>query len=250
MTEQTPTTAVQPTEGQQMQTPVATPETSTERPAWLPEKFQSPEAMAAAYAELEKKLGQPKQEAPKQEPPVAPPQNPKVAENVLKDSGLDYQAFSQEFAQKGELSDDTYAKLEAAGIPRVMVDSFIEGQVAIADSIRTQVFSTVGGEEQFNAMTAWAASNMSKAEIDAFNATVDSGSVEQIKLAVRALQNAYTSANGSAPKYVNTGGNTQATSDVFRSTAELITAMSDPRYASDEAYRRDVEMKLARSNIM
>lgn len=256
MTEQTPNVAVQPTEGQQTQTPVATPETPTnDRPAWLPEKFQSPEAMAEAYKALEAKLGgakqpEPRTQAPKAEPPMAPPTDPKVAENVVKESGLDYGALSQEFATKGELTPESYAKLEATGIPRSMVDAFIEGQVAIADSIRTQVFDAVGGEQQFSAMTEWARANWSKAEIEAFNATVDGGSVEQIKLAVRALHNSYVAQNGSAPSYVNTGGNTQATSDVFRSTAELITAMSDPRYQNDEAYRRDVEMKLARSNVM
>ena len=251
MTEQTPNTTVQQTEAPQ--TPVSTPETqpTSERPAWLPEKFQSPEAMAEAYKALEAKLGQPKpQETPKAEPPMAPPTDPKVAETVVKESGLDYGALSQEFATKGELTPESYAKLEAAGIPRSMVDAFIEGQVAIADQIRTQVFESVGGEQQFATMTEWAKANWSKAEIDAFNATVDSGSVEQIKLAVRALHNSYVAQNGTAPGYVNLGGNTQASSDVFRSTAELITAMSDPRYQSDEAYRRDVEMKLARSNIM
>lgn len=252
MTEQTPNTTVQQTEAPQ--TTVSTPETqpTSERPEWLPEKFQSPEDMARAYTELEKKLGQggAKQEQPKQEPQIAPPTDPKVAESVVKESGLDYTALADEFQAKGGLSAESYAKLEAAGIPRAVVNSYIEGQVAIADQIRAQVFESVGGEQQFATMTEWAKANWSKAEIDAFNATVDSGSVEQIKLAVRALHNSYVAQNGTAPSYVNLGGNTQASSDVFRSTAELITAMSDPRYQSDEAYRRDVEMKLARSNIM
>jgi hypothetical protein len=41
----------------------------------------------------------------------------------------------------------------------------------------------------------------------------------------------------------------QAQGDVFRSNAELTTAMKDPRYATDPAYRNDVA-KLGRSNIM
>ena len=32
-------------------------ETVSERPEWLPEKFESPEALAHAYGELESKLG-------------------------------------------------------------------------------------------------------------------------------------------------------------------------------------------------
>jgi hypothetical protein len=45
---------------------------------------------------------------------------------------------------------------------------------------------------------------------------------------------------GSAPR--NSG-------DTFRSQAELVAAMSDPRYDRDPAYRADVADKLERSNI-
>jgi hypothetical protein len=37
--------------------------------------------------------------------------------------------------------------------------------------------------------------------------------------------------------------------DVFRSAAEVVTAMKDSRYGKDPAYTRDVEMKLARSDV-
>ena len=37
--------------------------------------------------------------------------------------------------------------------------------------------------------------------------------------------------------------------DAFRSQAEVVQAMSDPRYDRDEAYRQDVYDKLERSNV-
>jgi hypothetical protein len=37
--------------------------------------------------------------------------------------------------------------------------------------------------------------------------------------------------------------------DVFRSQAQLIAAMSDPRYDNDPAYRADVVEKLERSDV-
>ena len=37
--------------------------------------------------------------------------------------------------------------------------------------------------------------------------------------------------------------------DVFRSQAELVRAMSDPRYENDPAYRQDIVEKLDRSDI-
>ena len=37
--------------------------------------------------------------------------------------------------------------------------------------------------------------------------------------------------------------------DVFRSNAEVTTAMKDPKYEHDHAYRQDVQDKLERSNV-
>ena len=38
--------------------------------------------------------------------------------------------------------------------------------------------------------------------------------------------------------------------DVYRSTNEVVAAMDDPRYLSDPAYTKDVEEKLSRSNVL
>jgi hypothetical protein len=46
--------------------------------------------------------------------------------------------------------------------------------------------------------------------------------------------------SGKAPK---TSG------EVFRSQAEVVQAMSDPRYDRDEAYRQDIYERLERSNL-
>ena len=93
----------------------------------------------------------------------------------------------------------------------------------------------------------WASTNLDKKSQDAFDSIVNTGSVEAIKIAVAGLKTEYDAANGvdgtmvqgKAPK---TGG------DVFRSQAELVRAMSDPRYDSDPAYRQDIIEKLDRSN--
>jgi len=39
------------------------------------------------------------------------------------------------------------------------------------------------------------------------------------------------------------------TGDVYRSQAEVVRAMSDPKYENDPAYRQDVYNKLERSNL-
>lgn len=221
-----------------------------ERPAWLPEKFQSPEDLAKAYSELEKKIGQPKQEEPPKATEEKPAEGQKTeAEKTVEKAGLDYSALQDEFHKTGALSAETFTKLEAAGIPKGMVEDYIKGQVAIANQLTSEVHTAAGGKESYEGMLKWAATGLSAGEQEAFNKAMDYGTIDEIRLAVSGLAAKFSAANGSEPKLLG-GTNTVAVGDVFRSNAELIQAMSDPRYAKDEAYREDIKQKLARSNIM
>ena len=60
---------------------------------------------------------------------------------------------------------------------------------------------------------------------------------------------AYRESNGSEPELIG-GKLSSRTSDVFRSNQEVVAAMSDPRYLSDDAYTKDVEEKLNRSDVL
>lgn len=227
--------------------------TDEDRPKWLPEKFKSAEDMAKAYAELESKMGKPAE--PKADPETPPADTPPPAEatpddanKALSERGLDMAEFSREFAEKGELSPESFAKLEQAGISKDTVNQYIEGQKALANQYESSVKSEVGGDENYTQMVTWAKANMSTEEITAFNNAVSSGDVNQAKLAVLGLSTRYSSANGSDPKRTIGGGKAGA-QDAFESTAQLTEAMRDPRYKSDPAYRNAVQTKLARSSV-
>lgn len=225
--------------------------TPASRPEWLPEKFQSVEDMAKAYAELEAKLGAKPQDNPQADPAKPgdtnqPGQNP---EQALSEKGLDLSTFTAEFNAKGELSAESYAKLAAAGFDKGIVDNYINGQKAVVAQYETAVVSEVGGPEKYSEMVAWAKANMTDAEVNAYNAAVSSGDVAQAKLAVLGLSAKFSKANGSEPRLVQ-GRTTNPSGDVFESTAQLTEAMRDPRYAKDPAYRAKVQAKLSRSNIL
>lgn len=223
------------------------PQASSEsRPEWLPEKFKSPEDMAKAYAELESKLGQPKQDATPSD--NKQPQTPENPQQALQDKGLDLNEFSQEFASKGELSQESYEKLAKAGYSKDIVDNYIAGQQARAAQFETSIKSEVGGEERYGEMIEWAKANMTPAEIAAYNAAVSSGNADQAKLAALGLSAKFSKAVGSDPQRL-LGGQKAGSEDVFESTAQVTEAMRDPRYAKDPAYRAKVQAKLSRSNI-
>jgi len=76
---------------------------------------------------------------------------------------------------------------------------------------------------------------------------VDSGNVSAIKLALAGLKSRYTDANGYEGTMIQ--GKAAAPADTFNSQAELVRAMSDPKYDRDPAYREKVMEKLSRSDL-
>lgn len=205
-----------------------------ERPAWLPEGFDTPEDLAKAYQSLAESKD--KEDAP--EPPTA--------EEVAADEKLG--KFSTEFFEKGALSPDSYKELSKMGYPRAVVDQFIEGQKARMTLEENQIFSEIGGKEQYEAMTEWAGKTMKPNEIDAYNRAVESGDINQAMFAVKGLQARFKAASGSSePKFVQ-GGKTAVSG--FNSVAEVVAAMSDRRYSVDASYRAEVERKIANSTVI
>ena len=222
-----------------------------DRPQWLPEKFKSPEDMAKAYAALESKLSGAKPTDPPAADPAAPPSEVPADPNAaLADKGLQLSTFSEEFAQKGELSAESYDKLQKAGFDKNLVDQYIAGQQALATRFEADIKAEVGGDDTYVAMTDWAKANMTPAEIAAYNTAVSSGNPDQAKLAALGLGAKYQKAVGSDPQRLLGGQGGSARSDVFESMAQVTAAMKNPLYKADPAFRSKVQSKLARSNVL
>ena len=219
---------------------------ASDRPEWLPEKFNSVEDMAQAYESLEQKLGSQDEEEYEEE--LGDDELESITED-LEEIGIDFDSLSQEFAELGGLSEDSYDSLIEAGIPRSMVDQFIDGQMAVAEQMQQEAFEQVGGQEAYLDMVSWASDNMPEASIDAFNNAVNSGNIETANLAIQGLQAQYRSVNGNEPSLVM-GETKSVTGGVFDSAAQLTAAMRDPRYSTDSAYRQSVASKLSRSNVL
>lgn len=226
-----------------------------ERPEWVPEKFWDAEKgeirtedLAKSYKELESTKSKPAEE---KKPDEATPANQDEASKALEAKGLNFDEFSVEFLQKGELSAESFAKLEKAGIPKAMVDQYIEGQKALAVRYEADVKSVAGGDDGFAEMVTWAvAGGVSKDEIAAYNRAIDSGDVNQAKLAAAGLfQKFQASGRGGEPKLLN-GGSGKPSSDVYESVAQMQKDMASPEYKTDPAFRKKVAEKLSRSDIL
>ena len=228
------------------------------RPEWLPEKFKSPQDMAKAYSELENKLGQSepkdnnnKDSEPNKEETKKEDSDLSIdkAEKAVENAGLSMETLQNEYNESGELNEKSYNALEKAGIPKDYVDAFIKGQEAIAQQTSNTLKQEVGGAEAYNNMMTWASDNLSEAEVNAYNSTVNGKDIEATKLAIAGLNARFKNAEGVEPNLQT--GNRPSTSNApgYRSWAEVTAAMSDAKYTTDDAYRADVQAKLKNSQL-
>ena len=224
-------------------------ETEEGRPEWLPEKFKSPEDMAKAYQNLEQKLSSEDRETDSDEdlPPTEENETTAPADNAVA-------AASQEWDEKGELSDDTYKSLEKAGLSKEVVDTYIRGQEALQEQQQSEILANVGSREDYAKMTEWAGEELTDNQLEAFNKAVETGSVNEAKMAVDWLKAKYEAANGASPTLVQ-GRTSGPSSKPFENRAQVLAAMSErdargvKKYEVDPAYRAEVERRLAISKI-
>ena len=215
-----------------------TAEATSERPEWLPEKFENPEALADAYSNLEKQFHERQQESPDESTnDEASTDNTAVNNTVT--------SASEEYFENGELSEETYKSLEANGIPKEMVDMYVNGYEAVAAQQQQALMSEAGGPENYEAMSEWAATALTEQEQDVYNNTVESGDVNAATMAIRGLYARFKSDGGSPVSLVQ--GDTSGTSGAvpFSSSKEMTVAMQDPRYGYDQKYRSQVEQRLS-----
>jgi len=213
---------------------------TTERPSWLPEKFKSVEDMAKAYGELEKKMSGKKPEEGS---------TTEEAQQAAQAVGMDFDKMADEFYADGSLSDETYATLEGKGIPRNIVDNYISGLQAQSAAYEAKVFEFGGGSETYDKLTAWGKDNLSDAEIDQFDAAVNSGDLARAEIAVRGIAARMELAQGKAPSVHVDGKPNTGASDVYENAAQMEADMNNPLYQTDESFRQKVYAKLGRSNI-
>ena len=201
-------------------------------------KFENAEQLEKAYLELQQKMGQGEQEA---EP-----------EEEVQESDPDYlaQAMS-EYQETGKLSDEIKKQLDELDYEDMfaaMQSQAPQESPDLTEEEMNAIRNYVGGEQQYGALMDWAAQTLDSNYVEAFDDLVQNGSARAIQLAVRGLMAEYENHNGYEGRML-TGKAATETPDVFRSQAEVVQAMSDPRYDNDPAYRNDVFEKLGRSNV-
>ena len=215
-------------------------------------KYKNAQELEKAYLELQSKLGsQEKSEEPEAEVEEASEESADDAVDLL------WKVNDEYMKTDGNVSEETLEELSKMS-SRELAEAFFRYQktvddnqapegVELSDADVAQVQNAVGGAEQYQELVSWAADNFSEEEITAFDSVVETGNIPAIKLALQALQYRYQDNMGVEGNMIQ--GKPAASREIFRSQAELVRAMSDPRYDRDPAYRMEIMEKLERSGL-
>jgi len=224
-------------------------------------KYKSTEDLEAAYLSLQKKLGQEEEEVDYESTDEGYAEEEEGSDEEVFDEApavsLINEASEEYWSNEGTLSEETIERFSEMS-SQDLVNAYLEIQktnpqanpngVEMSDAQVNSVMNAAGGEANYNRVVEWAASNLDNRSIDAFDSVVDSGNPAAINIAFAGLQSRYEDANGYEGRMLS-GKAASSGGDLYRSQAELVAAMSDPRYDTDPAYRADVIERLELSDL-
>lgn len=186
---------------------------------------------------------------PPQTTGIQPPASPSgiqvpAAQPETKVSKLEDAAFlaklGAEALAEGKLSDESYAELKEAGIPKAIADQFVRGAIAEHQQTLAKIHTDCGGKEAVDAAVAWAAKNLPQSTIDALNKQLADPNPEIVVNALKGIQARAGGQGGIVPG--RTGGNTGPVP--YESEAQWHADLRDPKFSQDPAFRAQVQAKL------
>jgi len=212
-------------------------------------KFKNAEDLEKSYIELQKKLGS-QEETTEEEVTETKDEEVKEEKEKIDTSFLEtlWDEANSEFTQ------DTLKKLESMDVKDI-AQMYLEQrstntkeEPSFTEENVTQLKDIVGGDSEYTSMMGWAKDNLQEREVEMYDEIMEQGNPLAAFFAVQSLAYRYNDAKGVDGQMLQ-GKATTEKGDAFRSQAEVVRAMSDPRYDNDPAYRQDIYDKLERSNL-
>ena len=215
------------------------------------------------YTERQPEAPAPVKEAASTEPPLT---ELRIPEPEVKDekpdteatptarvTDADYQKWQTEVATTGTLGEATRQEImKKTGFTPSMVDDYLSAQQAKRRQAFASAAEVVGGGDKLSKILRWAANNFVGEQLQGLQAGLAGPNSE---LTLRGLVAAYDQANPTSEP-VKTGktavspsvaGATQQLPG-YKSMAEYKMDMSNPRFKRDDAFRKAVETRAARTD--
>lgn len=170
------------------------------------------------------------------------------AEKDLVSKGVDFAGLENEYMNKGGLSQQSYETLEKAGYPKAVVDGMLAGWEAASTRFVNDVYSLAGGQEEFARIQQFV-SSQNQDVINAFNATLDSENLMQIRMTLEGIKGQMVKQYGTQRPSIVGNATPSVDRSGYESTDEMIKDMSDPRYQKDAKFTREVYRKVKYSKL-
>ena len=218
-------------------------------------KYTNAEELEKAYIELQRKLGDSDEDESEE---ISEDEDEAVEETETEYTEAQslISNASQEYAETGQISDEMmeqFGEMSSQELVEAYMNIQANAPEAVAEELSESEVNTiknsVGGDQAYDNVMQWAGENLDPDQIDAFDNIIANGNSTAIQMMVNGLKAQYDSSNGYEGRMLSGKSANASSSDVFRSQAELVAAMSDSRYESDPAYRNDLLEKLDRSDL-
>tara|TARA_X000001382_G_scaffold119572_1_gene100476 strand:+ start:1026 stop:1829 length:804 start_codon:yes stop_codon:yes gene_type:complete len=222
-------------------------------------KYKDAQELEKAYVELQKKLGSGDSsetgdsgDSEQVESKEGGEKEEEAKEDTTANGLLDNlwtEANSKESYSKKTIEElNKLTPVEVADMHLRFREQVEQSKPQITEQQVTELKNVAGGEQQYGEMLQWAQDNLAEQEIKMFDAVMERGDPLGAFFAVRSLAYRYQDTQGYDGKMV-TGTSPKSDGDQFQSQAEVVEAMSDPRYDRDPAFRQKIMKKLERSNV-
>ncbi len=227
---------------------------AAEQEGLLAGKYKDAEALEKAYIELQGKLGESKSEDTESTTDeVAEIPEPKAEKEETTD--VEFLDRLWEEASTNSYKEETLQELSNM-TTRDLAQMHLQYRAEVQENLPAQLSKDqadglkgiAGGEEGYGSMIGWAKEALQDQEIQMYDTVMERGEPLACFFAVKALKARYDEAAGVDGQML-TGKAPSNRGDQFKSNAQLVEAMNDPKYDKDPAYRREVMDKLERSNI-
>ena len=240
-------------------------------------KFKTPQDLAKAYAELQRKMGQQSgdkpeeaeqaelESAPESEGSVTTEQAAEIygsaAVESLAEKGVDLADLMTQAEAGADISEHYEVLAETFNTTPQMVDMFKKMMTAapaaseegLSDAQSAAILNEVGGEKAFDALQAWGRENMSEEERASYNQAVNTGNAEAVSWALKSLQARQGLVQQDTEPQLYGGGTPAQNNSIFQDQQQVLDAMNKRNdqgqrlYDVSESYRNKVAMRLANS---
>lgn len=157
-----------------------------------------------------------------------------------------------EYEANSELSAESLAALEAAGFKASFVKSFLQGQESLATQYVNGIIDYAGGKANWDVLIGHLQSN-SPETVEVLEDAIGRQDLKAIKATINLAKASHKAKFGAAPAR-NVASKAPAVAaraapqgpkvEGFKSSDEMVKAMSDRRYQTDPKYREEVRRKV------